>query len=358
VSERTNEPAGEATGEATIERATHDLDAVVRQALAWRAAGRKVALATVARTWGSSPRPAGSKLAVNDAAEFVGSVSGGCIEGAVIQEALEVMAAGASRMLEFGVSDETAWEVGLACGGRVEVFVEAVAPDRGGGVARGVLEALLEARGAHREVVLVTPLDGSAHALVPIAPVEGELAAAVAQVARRDQAEVVDIAGGPRLLEPQLAPLRLIIVGAVHVAQPLAEMAGLAGFAVTIVDPRRAFATAARFPAQALVVRWPDIAITELAPDARTAVVTLTHDPKLDDPGLVAALASPAFYVGCLGSTKTHAARRTRLGDAGLAAATLDRLRGPVGLRIGARTPPEIAVSILAEIVAALRGAA
>jgi xanthine dehydrogenase accessory factor len=219
--------------------------------------------------------------------------------------------------------------------------------------------------------VLVTPLDGSPHRLVsvPPGPVHGPatddaFAAAVAEVARRDQAEVVEIGGGARLLEPQLAPLRLIIVGAVHVAQPLAEMARLAGFAVTIVDPRRAFATAARFPDQALVVRWPDVALGELAPDARTAVVTLTHDPKLDDPALVAALATPAFYVGCLGSTKTHAARRVRLGGPGgsggqgLAAAALDRLRGPVGLRIGARTPPEIAVSILAEIVAALRGAA
>jgi len=352
--------------ERTNDRATHDLDAVVRQALAWRVAGRKVALATVARTWGSSPRPAGSKLAVNDAAEFVGSVSGGCIEGAVIQEALEVMATGGSRVLAFGVSDETAWEVGLACGGKVEVFVEAVAPDAGGGVARAVLEALLDARTAHRQVVLVTPLDGSAHRLVPVATSAAEdgddpVAVAVAAVARRDQAEVIDAGGGPRLFEPQLAPLRLIIVGAVHVAQPLAEMAGLAGFAVTIVDPRRAFATAARFPEQALVVRWPDVAIAELAPDARTAIVTLTHDPKLDDPALIAALATPAFYVGCLGSTKTHASRRVRLGGAGgqgVAAAALDRLRGPVGLRIGARTPPEIAVAILAEIVATLRGAA
>jgi xanthine dehydrogenase accessory factor len=362
--------------------ATHDLDAVVSQALAWRAAGRKVALATVARTWGSSPRPAGSKLAVNEATEFVGSVSGGCIEGAVIQEALEVMATGASRMLEFGVSDETAWEVGLACGGKVEVFVEAVAPEAGRGVERAVLEELLEARRAHRAVVLVTPLDGSAHQLVAVPARPGEpvtpgampdaapgatagampdamagaaLHAAVAQVARRDQAEVVEL-GGARLLEPHLAPLRLIIVGAVHVAQPLAEMAALAGFAVTIVDPRRAFATAARFPGQALVVGWPDAAVAGLAPDARTAVVTLTHDPKLDDPALVAALASPAFYIGCLGSKKTHGARRVRLGEHGLGAAALDRLHGPVGLAIGARTPAEIAVAILAQIVAALRG--
>ncbi len=341
------------------------------QALAWRAAGRKVALATVARTWGSSPRPAGSKLAVNDAAEFVGSVSGGCIEGAVIQEALEIMASGASRVLGFGVSDETAWEVGLACGGNVEVFVEAVAPEVGRGISQAVLEEVLDARRAKRAVVLVTPLDGSAHRVLPVADAvphaagqiatqapDDALARAIAESARGDRADVIDTPGGALLIEPHLAPLRLIIVGAVHVAQPLAEMAALAGFAVTIVDPRRAFATAARFPGQTLVVTWPDRAITELAPDARTAVVTLTHDPKLDDPGLVAALASPAFYIGCLGSKKTHGARRTRLGERGVAEPALDRLHGPVGLRIGARTPAEIAVSILGEIVAALRGAA
>jgi xanthine dehydrogenase accessory factor len=347
-------------------QATHDLDAVVAQALAWRASGRKVALATVARTWGSSPRPAGSKLAVNDVTEFVGSVSGGCIEGAVIQEALEVMETGASRVLEFGVSDETAWEVGLACGGKVEVFVEAVAPDAGRGIARSVLEELLAARRARRAVVLVTPLDGSAHRVIALGPAETAgppngaepLAAAAAQVARRDQAEVIEGAGGALLLEPHTPPLRLLIVGAVHVAQPLAEMAALSGFAVTIVDPRRAFATEARFPGQALVVGWPDAAITELAPDARTAVVTLTHDPKLDDPALIAALGSPAFYIGCLGSKKTHGARRTRLGERGLDVAALDRLHGPVGMAIGARTPAEIAVSILAQIIAALRGGA
>jgi xanthine dehydrogenase accessory factor len=133
-------------------------------------------------------------------------------------------------------------------------------------------------------------------------------------------------------------------------------MAAIAGLAVTIVDPRRAFATAARFPGQVLVVSWPDVALAELAPDARTAVVTLTHDPKLDDPALIAALSTPAFYVGCLGSQKTHSARRVRLGAGGVSARSLDRLRGPVGLRIGARTPPEIAVSILAEMVASLRG--
>jgi xanthine dehydrogenase accessory factor len=359
--------------EAKALTAIHDTDAVLAQALDWLARGRKVALATVARTWGSSPRPAGSKLAVDDAAEFVGSVSGGCIEGAVIQEAIELMETGGSRLLSFGVSDETAWEVGLACGGKIEVLVEAVVAGEGaGGVTRGTIEELVAARRAHRQVVLATPLAGGGHRLIPVSPrhggargadaeakaieeADGALAQAVAEVARRDQAEVIDGAGGAVLLEPHLAPLRLVIVGAVHVALPLAEMAELSGFAVTIVDPRRAFATEARFPGQALVVGWPDAAVTELAPDARTAVVTLTHDPKLDDPALVAALATPAFYVGCLGSGKTHAARRTRLGGQGVSSSALDRLHGPIGLRIGARTPAEIAVSILAEIVAALR---
>jgi len=328
-------------------RSSHDLDAVLAQASAWRAAGQRVALATVVRTWGSSPRPPGSKLAVNEASEFVGSVSGGCIEAAVIADALDVMATGVARSLSFGVSDESAWEVGLACGGKVEVLVEAVAA---GGVEDALLGALIAARQGKRAVVLATWLDGARHDLVAPGAEPAELAAAVGEAIAGDRA-VVSESGV--LVEPHLPPLRLIVVGAVHVAQPLAEMAALAGFAVTIVDPRRAFATAARFPGQTVVSSWPDAALAELAPDARTAVVTLTHDPKLDDPALIAALGSPAFYIGCLGSKKTHAARRERLAGRG----DLDRLHGPVGLAIGARTPAEIAVSILGEIVATLRGA-
>jgi xanthine dehydrogenase accessory factor len=223
-----------------------------------------------------------------------------------------------------------------------------------------LLDELRAARAAGRAVVLATWLDGSDQRLLTPtgADAPAELAAAIAQVIRRDAAEVIELAGAEILLEPHLPPLRLILVGAVHIAQPLAQMAALAGFAVTIVDPRRAWATAARFPGQTLVTEWPDVALAALAPDLRTAVVTLTHDPKLDDPALRAALGSPAFYVGCLGSQKTHAARRARLAEAGVDAAVLDRLRGPVGLRIGARTPAEIAVSILGEIVATLRGGA
>lgn len=339
---------------------THDLDAVLAQAAAWRAEGRGAALATVVRTWGSSPRQPGSKLAVDDRGAFVGSVSGGCIEAAVIQEALEIMKSGGSRVLSFGVSDETAWEVGLACGGKIEVLVEAIAPERGHGhgLPREMLEQLIAARRAPHAVVLATWLDGGAHMLLEADPAltPGELAGAVAAAVASDRAAVVETDAGAVFVEPHLPPLRLVVVGAVHVAQPLAEMAALAGFEVTIVDPRRAFATEARFPGRTLVASWPDEAIAQLKPDARTAVVTLTHDPKLDDPALVAALGSPAFYVGCLGSQKTHAARQARLGERGIGEAALGRLRGPVGLRIGARTPAEIAVSILAEIVAVLRG--
>jgi xanthine dehydrogenase accessory factor len=229
-------------------------------------------------------------------------------------------------------------------------------------VKLALLEELRAARAAGRAVVLATWLDGSEQALWDAAeggaPAPGDLAEAVAGVVRRDAAEVVEIAGAAVLLEPHLPPLRMILVGAVHIAQPLSAMAALAGFAVTIVDPRRSWATDVRFPGQALVTEWPDSALEALRPDARTAVVTLSHDPKLDDPGLAAALRSPAFYVGCLGSQKTHAARLVRLGGQGFDEAALGRLRGPVGLRIGARSPAEIAVSILAEIIATLRGAA
>jgi xanthine dehydrogenase accessory factor len=193
-------------------------------------------------------------------------------------------------------------------------------------------------------------LSDADHAAVP-----AELAEAIARVLRSDAAEVVSSAAGEVLLEPSNPPLRLILVGAVHIAHPLAEMARLAGFAVTLVDPRRSFATPERFPGQAMIVAWPDEALRSLAADARTAVVTLTHDPKLDDPALEVALTTPAFYLGCLGSRKTHASRLARLRDAGFDEPTLARLRGPVGLAIHARSPAEIAVSILAEIIATLR---
>jgi xanthine dehydrogenase accessory factor len=220
-----------------------------------------------------------------------------------------------------------------------------------------LLEELRAARAARRAVVLATWTRSGEQALFASGAAPPALAEAAGRVLVRDQAELVEVADGPVFLEPHNPPRRLILVGAVHIAQPLAAMAGQAGFAVTIVDPRSAFATEARFPGHHLLVQWPDQAMRELGLDARCAVVTLTHDPKLDDPALLAALASPAFYVGCLGSRKTHASRLERLREAGVDQAGLARLRGPVGLPIGATSPAEIAVSVLAEIIAALRTA-
>ena len=355
---------------------THDLDAVLERAAAWLLAGRGVAFATVIRTWGSSPRPAGSKLACTDTGEFIGSVSGGCIEAAVITDAIAMLAGErGAGVLSFGVADEIAWEVGLACGGKIEVFIEVASPVR--------VRDLRDARAQKRPVVLLTPLredrprqrgDASAYPTGPHlvagpgddAPidrlathvrrtVDEALREPIARALRTDVAFVVDTEDGAVLVEPHNPPLRLILVGAVHVAAPLAQMARVAGFAVTVVDPRRAWATKERFPHDELVTTWPDVALEQLRIDARTAIVALTHDPKLDDPALVVAMTSPAFYIGCLGSKKTHAARRERLG-ASAASGAIDRLHGPVGLDIGAKSPAEIAVSILAEIIAALRG--
>ncbi len=221
-----------------------------------------------------------------------------------------------------------------------------------------LLEELRAARAGHRAVVLATWTRSGEQALIEPGAARPALAEAVARALARDEAEVVETDDGPVFIEPHNPPRRLILVGAVHIAQPLAAMAGLAGFAVTIVDPRTSFASAARFPDVPLVTRWPDQALAEIGLDARTAVVTLTHDPKLDDPALVAALGSPTFYVGCLGSKKTHAGRLARLAERGVDDRALARLRGPVGLPIGARSPAEIAVSILAEIIGALRGGA
>jgi xanthine dehydrogenase accessory factor len=215
-----------------------------------------------------------------------------------------------------------------------------------------MLERLLAARAAKRAVVLATKLDDGAQVLWPDEALPPALAAIAEEALRDDEAKNHE----GWFLAPHNPPLRLIVVGAVHVAQSLVPMALPLGFAVTVVDPRRAFATDARFPGVTLNHEWPDDAMKELAPDARTAVVTLTHDPKLDDPALDVALRSGAFYIGALGSRRTHAKRVARLNELGHGPDAIARIRAPIGLDIEAVTAPEIALSILAEIVAARRG--
>ena len=219
------------------------------------------------------------------------------------------------------------------------------------------LARLRQAIAAKRPVVLATRLADGAQLLWPEDPLPEPLPAAAEEAAISDKARTIETGEDTWFLHPHCPPLRLLVIGAVHIAQALAPMAQAAGFAVTIIDPRRAFATADRFPGVALRDDWPDEAMADLTPDSRTAIVTLTHDPKLDDPALDAALRSPAFYIGALGSTRTHAKRVARLKEAGHADAAIARIHAPVGLDIGAVTAPEIAVSILAELVAVRRGA-
>ena len=325
---------------------TADPDDLFERISDWRSTGTGVALATVVRTWGSSPRPAGSHLAIDEGGAFVGSVSGGCIEGAVVTQALESIADGKPRLLEFGVSDERAWEVGLACGGRVQVYV---------GRVGGYVDRLLAALRDKRPVALLTRLADGAQTLLDGASGDGgltltqEILDEVRGRIAADRSGPLDVDDG--LFARIYAPMpRLLVVGAVHIAQALVPMACLAGFAVTVIDPRRSFASPERFPGLTLDDDWPDEAMARLVPDARTAVVTLSHDPKLDDPALIAALGSPAFYIGALGSRRTHAQRLERLREVGLETQT-GRIRAPVGLDLGGRSPGEIAVAILAEII-------
>ncbi len=326
-------------------------DEVLEQALAWLAGGLDVATATVVSTWGSSPLPPGSMAAIAEDGNFTGSVSGGCIEGAVVGEALEAIKDGTARLLDFGVTDEMAWEVGLACGGEMKVHV---APANSPELVRDLLSC--------RPVVLATRLETGERSVVRGGSVSGGLVLsrqaieAAARAAAMDQSRVFDDPSGPVFLHVFNRPLRMIIVGAVHVAQALAPMAALTGYEVTVIDPRSAFATAERFPGVTLSHAWPGG--EEMNIDERTAVVALTHDPKIDDPALMAALRDGAFYLGALGSRRNHGKRRRRLAAQGADDDALDRIHGPIGLDLGGCGPAEIAVAILAQVIAAGYGKA
>ena len=221
-----------------------------------------------------------------------------------------------------------------------------------------VLRGVVAAQKSGRDVVLATRPGDGAQELIEAGSSAGNLGVdgdVLADVLRVGESRMVETDEGPVFLRPYIRPPRLIIVGAVHIAQALVPMATVAGFQVTVLDPREGFATEDRFPGAVLVREWPDQAMAALGLDGRTAIVALTHDPKIDDPALIAALESDAFYVGALGSRKTQGARRERLGEAGFTDGDLERIHGPIGLPIGARTPEEIAVAVLAQVIGALR---
>lgn len=320
---------------------TEPITDLPRLALDWHRAGRGVVIATVIETWGSAPRPVGSQLVIDADGAMEGSVSGGCVEGAVITEALDAVQDGKSRVLEFGVSDDEAFAVGLACGGEIKVLLEPV----GSALPAELLEQLVEARAGSMAVAYVTNLQTGGPRLAP--------ATQFPERARLDRSGVEE--DGQTFVAIHNLPLRMLIVGAVHIAQHLVPMARACGYQPVVIDPRPAFASAARFPGETIVDEWPDAALRDLKIDGRTAVVALTHDPKLDDPAIVTALESPAFYLGCLGSTRTHAKRVARLKEVDFTDDELARIHAPIGLDLGGRDPAEIAVSIMAEVTQSLR---
>jgi xanthine dehydrogenase accessory factor len=300
---------------------------VLAELTEWIGTGEDIALATVIETWGSSPRPLGSKMVVTRSGKMAGSVSNGCIEGAVFEEAQKVLKSREPKVAAFGVADDVAFEVGLACGGHIEVFVQPL-----GAPHRTLIETLRRNEAATLRTNLVTG--------------EAELTAGApgSELARRD---------GDWFTEPFRRAARLVIIGAIHIAIPLHRLAKLMGYRVTVVDARAKFATRERFPeADELIVAWPDEAMAQIAVDNSTYVVILTHDPKFDLPALRSVLGKPAGYIGAIGSRKTNQNRFDTLRAEGFTDEQLARVHGPIGLDLGGRGAEETALGILAEITA------
>ncbi|MCM2329578.1 MAG: XdhC family protein [Lysobacter sp.] len=306
-----------------------DLD-VLESALAWRRAGRRAWLVTVAQTFGASPRPPGSLLAMRDDGILVGSVSGGCIEDDLVARRGEFTGR-VPRFVSYGVTSEEARRFGLPCGGQLEVIVEAEVP-----VAD--LEGLMAHIGSGRVIGREVDLATGTWRFAPALPTDECVRAATRFTSIH----------GPRW--------RMLIIGASEIAHYLAEMATTVDYRVFVCDPREEYRQAWRVPGATFVEGMPDDAVTALRPDGHTVVLAVSHDPKLDDMALLEALGSEAFYVGAVGSKQTSAERRKRLAAFDLTAREIARLRGPVGLSIGSRTPPEIAVAILADLIATRNG--
>jgi xanthine dehydrogenase accessory factor len=310
----------------------------------WRSRGDRVALARVVATRRSAPRPVGSKLIVSERGELAGSVSGGCVESEVVEAAREVLAGGESRLLTYGISDDLALSVGLPCGGEIDVWVSEPDPEL-------LWELAAIAKDERRAVVLVD-LETGSERLVQ----DGEDPRAD-ELIRGGHSKVVELEGTRVFADVFGPPPRLLVYGAVDTADALCAAAHGLGWHTIVADARGRFATKARLPhADELLVAWPEETLARVQPDHATAIVVLTHDDKFDVPLLVGALQSDAFYIGALGSRRNQERRRERLLEAGVDEASLERISGPAGLDIGAHSPAETAISMLAEIMAVRSG--
>jgi xanthine dehydrogenase accessory factor len=310
----------------------------------FRARGDRVALARVVATRRSAPRPVGSKLIVSDSGELAGSVSGGCVESEVVEAAREVLAGGEPQLLTFGISDDLALSVGLPCGGEIDVWVDEPDPQ--------LLGRLADVARKERRAVFFVDLDDGSQRLVH----DGDNDVAD-ELIRSGHSRVVELHGRRVFADVYGPPPRLFVYGAVDTADALCAAAKAIGWRTIVADARRRFATKERLPnADEIIVAWPDEALAQVAPDHTTAVMVLTHDDKFDLPLLTGALATEAYYIGALGSRRNQERRRERLLEAGVDESELERISGPAGLDIGAHTPAETAVSMLAEIMAVRAG--
>ena len=341
------------------------MEPVLETIASWSGRGEGVAIATVVETKKSAPQPPGTKMAINASGQIAGAVSGGCVEGAVVEVAEQVMAGSAPQLLHYGIADEEAWDVGLPCGGEISVWVEAFDPS-------GLQSEFVELARQAGRVAIVTAVAGGpqlgAKLLVPLgAEPSGSLGDPELDVASIELASEAlwseasglhQVEGATVFVDVAAPPPRLVIVGAVDFAAQLAAVATLAGWRAFVIDPRARFATPERFPAaERVIVAWPPEAFAELEPfDPATAIAVLTHDPKLDDAALTAALASDAGYIGAMGSRRAQAKRHDRLIAAGVDPEQLGRIAAPIGLDIGALTAAETALSIMGEIVALKHG--
>jgi xanthine dehydrogenase accessory factor len=310
----------------------------------WRARGDRIAVARVVATRRSAPRPVGSKLIVSATGELAGSVSGGCVESEVVEAAREVLAGGEPRLLTFGISDDLALSVGLPCGGEIDVWVDEPDPQ--------LLAELAEVARAERRAVFFVDLDDGTQRLV----LDGDNDVAD-ELIRSGHSKVVELHGRRLFADVFGPPPRLFVYGAVDTADALCAAAKAIGWRTIVADARGRFATRERLPhADEILVAWPEEALAQVAPDHTTAILVLTHDDKFDLPLLTGALATEAYYIGALGSRRNQERRRERLLQAGVDEAELERISGPAGLDIGAHTPAETAVSMLAEIMAVRAG--
>lgn len=327
--------------------ATHD---VLKAARSWLDSDGRVALATVVGTWGSAPVRVGGQMVVAADGRFEGSVSGGCVEGEVIAEAEDILADGKPKTLTFGVADETAWQVGLPCGGQIKVFLERL--DKSSGPA--LLDRAMDARTERRGLLVKTRLDDGRREF--FGREDDRIDETMRQYFASGESELQATPDGEIFLHTLVPPARVLVIGATHIGQILAQLVKLAGYEVTVIDPRTAFAAETRFPGIRLDTEWPQDTIPKIGLDPYTAVVALAHVGHIDDEALKLAMRSECFYIGALGSMRNHAKRTQRLKDAGFSDAEIGRISSPIGLNIGAQSPPEIAIAIMAQLVLALRG--